>query len=107
MRVGFLHFGQSVDFVVSISFLRSPVLAILAIGCVFLLLGLSLHTSATADGFNGTVLACSRSNTQSLVGGQRDSLPPVYMKQARSALVRLACRWLLRLGICRCRLLIS
>jgi hypothetical protein len=27
-----LHFGQSVDFVVSITFLRSPVLAILAIG---------------------------------------------------------------------------
>src|SRR5271157_5533234 len=32
MRVGFLHLGQSVDFVVSITFLRSPVLAILAIG---------------------------------------------------------------------------
>src|ERR1035441_9904434 len=32
MRVGLLHFGQSVDFVVSITFLRSPVLAILAIG---------------------------------------------------------------------------
>src|SRR5208282_6914008 len=30
MRVGLLHLGQSVDFVVSISFLRSPVLAILA-----------------------------------------------------------------------------
>src|SRR5215831_5047817 len=34
MRVGLLHFGQSVDFVVSIAFLRSPVLAILAMrGC--------------------------------------------------------------------------
>src|ERR1035438_8325936 len=56
MRVGLLHFGQSVDFVVSIIFLRSPVFAILAIGRVFLLLGLSLHTSAAADGFNGAVM---------------------------------------------------
>jgi hypothetical protein len=39
-----LHLGQSVDFVVSITFLRSPVFAILAMGRVFLLLGLSLHT---------------------------------------------------------------
>src|ERR1700677_4839199 len=46
MRVGLLHLGQSVDFVVSISFLRSPVFAILAIGGVFLLLVLSLHTPA-------------------------------------------------------------
>jgi pimeloyl-ACP methyl ester carboxylesterase len=46
MRVGLLHLGQSVDFVVSITFLRSPVFAILAIGRVFLLLGLSLHTRA-------------------------------------------------------------
>src|ERR1035437_3404738 len=55
MRVGLLHLGQSVDFVVSISFLRSPVLAILAIGRVFLLLwGVSAHTrSSTARGFNG------------------------------------------------------
>ena len=35
MRVGLLHLGQSVDFVVSITFLRSPVLAILAIAWVF------------------------------------------------------------------------
>jgi hypothetical protein len=41
-----LHFGQSVDFVVSIIFLRSPVFAILAIGGVVLLLGLSLRASA-------------------------------------------------------------
>jgi hypothetical protein len=41
-----LHFGQSVDFVVSITFLRSPVFAIFAIIRVFLLLGLSLHTVA-------------------------------------------------------------
>jgi hypothetical protein len=61
MRVGFEHLGQSVDFVVSITFLRSPVLAILAMGEGFLLLGVSLHTSAAADGFNGAVLArCGR-----------------------------------------------
>jgi hypothetical protein len=58
MRVGLLHLGQSVDFVVSISFLRSPVFAILAILGVFLLLRLSLHTSAYADGFNGAVIGC-------------------------------------------------
>src|ERR1039458_10152506 len=55
MRVGLLHLGQSVDFVVSITFLRSPVLAILAIGRVVLLLrGVSAHTRKTpARGFNG------------------------------------------------------
>jgi len=52
MRVGLLHLGQSVDFVVSITFLRSPVFAIFAMGKVFLLLGLSLHTRAG----NGTRL---------------------------------------------------
>src|SRR5208337_5241653 len=62
MRVGFEHLGQSVDFVVSITFLRSPVLAILAMGRGFLLLRVSLHTSATADGFNGAVLAHSTRN---------------------------------------------
>jgi len=56
MRVGFEHLGQSVDFVVSIIFLRSPVLAILAIGLVVLLVEVSLHASAMADGFNGAVL---------------------------------------------------
>src|SRR5208283_140460 len=39
IRVGLLHLGQSVDFVVSITFLRSPVFAIFAIGWVFLLQG--------------------------------------------------------------------
>jgi hypothetical protein len=55
MRVGLLHFGQSVDFVVSITFLRSPVLAILAIGRVFLLLGVvSARTHwCSVRGFNG------------------------------------------------------
>jgi hypothetical protein len=54
MRVGLEHFGQSVDFVVSITFLRSPVFAIFAMGSVFLLVGLSLHTrTGIACGFNG------------------------------------------------------
>src|ERR1017187_221898 len=57
MRVGLLHLGQSVDFVVSITFLRSPVFAIFAMGRVFLLRGVSLHTSAGADGFNGAVMS--------------------------------------------------
>ena len=58
MRVGLLHFGQSVDFVVSITFLRSPVFAILAIGQVFLLLGgVSAHArNRSARGFNVAVM---------------------------------------------------
>src|SRR5579862_2915608 len=47
MRVGLLHLGQSVDFVVSITFLRSPVFAIFAMVRVFLLRGVSLHSRAT------------------------------------------------------------
>ena len=44
MRVGLLHLGQSVDFVVSITFLRSPVFAILAIcGVVLLVVSVSAH----------------------------------------------------------------
>jgi hypothetical protein len=58
MRVGLLHLGQSVDFVVSIIFLRSPVFAILAIDSVVLLLGVSLHTHArNARGFNGAAVS--------------------------------------------------
>jgi hypothetical protein len=48
MRVALLHFGQSVDFVVSITFLRSPVFAIFAMIRVFLLMGLSLRTAAVS-----------------------------------------------------------
>ena len=44
MRVGLLHFGQSVDFVVSIAFLRSPVFAILAISDVSPSVIVSAHT---------------------------------------------------------------
>ena len=44
MRVGLPHLGQSVDFVVSMIFLRSAVFAILAIGEGFLLFGVSART---------------------------------------------------------------
>jgi hypothetical protein len=95
MRVGLLHLGQSVDFVGSISFLRSPVFAILAIGGVFLLLGLSLHTPAQAGGFNGAVLGslvrdlarkgkCA-GNKIALYGkrtAKQDSLVSVYISPA-------------------------
>ena len=69
MRVGLLHLGQSVDFVVSITFLRSPVFAILAMGRVFLLLGLSLHASDAADGFNGAAMDQPRDANGCLVMG--------------------------------------
>lgn len=53
IRVGLLHLGQSVDFVVSMIFLRSPVFAIFAICRLFLLVKLSLLTRAkSARGFN-------------------------------------------------------
>ena len=57
MRVGLLHLGQSVDFVVSITFLRSPVFAIFAMGRVFLLREVSLLARAleSARGFDGAV----------------------------------------------------
>src|SRR5579863_1807216 len=69
MRVGLLHLGQSVDFVVSISFLRSPVLAILAIGRVFLLHGVvSAHTrNGAARGFNGAVRPVQRPRLAPLI----------------------------------------
>ena len=68
MRVGLLHLGQSVDFVVSISFLRSPVFAIFAIGGVFLLLrGVSAHTRCRpARGFNVAVFRCFSSQSNCL-----------------------------------------
>src|ERR1700723_3130559 len=75
MRVGLLHLGQSVDFVGSISFLRSPVFAILAIGGVFLLLGLSLHTPAQAGGFNGAVLGSLVRDLRRKKSAQATQLP--------------------------------
>src|SRR5215469_16554403 len=75
MRVGLLHFGQSVDFVVSIAFLRSPVLAILAMrGCFSFRKCLCTHAQT----------CCTRLQRRGryqplleIVGGrQPDSLPP-------------------------------
>jgi len=60
MRVGLLHLGQSVDLVVSITFLRSPVFAIFAMDRVFLLHRVSLlsRVEYPTRGFNGAVI-CS------------------------------------------------
>jgi hypothetical protein len=74
MRVGLLHLGQSVDFVVSITFLRSPVFAILAIGRVFLLLGVSLHTPAIALQAASTARSLAHRWTQNLTWSEPDSL---------------------------------
>jgi hypothetical protein len=87
MRVGLLHLGQSVDFVVSITFLRSPVFAIFAMIRVFLLLGLSLHTSAAADGFNGAVLKPASICKEFAGGGEQHSLTQVYNR------VAIRCPW--------------
>src|SRR5215469_15844315 len=76
MRVGLLHLGQSVDLVVSITFLRSPVFAILAMVRVFLLRGVSLLSSTeycgniAADGFNGAVV-CSAFHRNWIAGRER------------------------------------
>src|SRR5579863_6256549 len=79
MRVGLLHLGQSVDFVVSITFLRSPVFATLAIGRVFLLLGLSLHTRASCARLQrrGHLLPLIAT---CIAWKERDSLQQVYIK---------------------------
>jgi hypothetical protein len=76
MRVGFEHLGQSVDFVVSITFLRSPVLAILAMGEGFSFLGcLCTHGKGIARGFNGAVLVCLQAEDFARSG--HDPLLPV------------------------------
>src|SRR5271157_1372506 len=54
---------------------------------VFLLLGLSLRTSAAANGFNGAVIG-SPSAAKAFPGRQRDSLPPVYIRAARAVSAR-------------------
>jgi len=60
MRVGLPHLGQSVDFVVSMIFLRSAVFAILAIGEGFLLfVNLCTPAHLVAHDFNGAVAAHS------------------------------------------------
>ncbi len=74
MRVGLLHLGQSVDFVESITFLRSPVLAILAIAWVFLLRKVSLLARANQLRAAST----ARSNLASGIRRKGDSLCLVY-----------------------------
>src|ERR1035441_7523481 len=68
MRVGLWHLGQSVDFVVSITFLRSPAFAIFAMCRVFLLHGVSLHSCAVADAVNGPYI-CSRAKQGNCLKG--------------------------------------
>src|SRR6202048_3417264 len=93
MRVGLLHLGQSVDFVVSITFWRSPVFAIFAMGWLVLLLGLSLHTrtvgvpSRQFPGLwvdEGRVAASTARSWRSARSygnkRERDSLLPVYIR---------------------------
>src|ERR1035438_5579773 len=76
MRVGLLHFGQSVDFVVSITFLRSPVLAILAIGSLvspswgvsLLTRANILHAASTARSFTHLILQIDGVKAAGLAG---------------------------------------
>src|SRR5581483_1344180 len=79
MRVGLLHLGQSVDFVVSITFLRSPVFAIFAMGRVFLLRRVSLLARAKLCARlqrRGRLLT---SDCNGIAWRQRDSLLSVYI----------------------------
>src|ERR1700738_80277 len=93
MRVGLLHLGQSVDFVVSITFWRSPVFAIFAMGWLVLLLGLSLHTRTVGVPIRqfpglwfdeGRVAASTARSWRSARSygnkRERDSLLPVYIR---------------------------
>ena len=100
MRVGLLHLGQSVDLVVSITFLRSPVFAIFAIGRVFLLRGVSLHSRAGLGRMRGWIpnlpesarlqrrghFAASQCN--GIARKERDSLVSVYMSRGWLVVVR-------------------
>src|SRR5260370_9955388 len=88
MRVGLLHLGQSVDFVVSITFWRSPVFAIFAMGWLVLLLGLSLHTRTR-------LVAASTARSVALVCRKERSgagLALSSLQQARLFLARPRCR---------------
>jgi hypothetical protein len=90
MRVGLLHLGQSVDFVVSIIFLRSPVFAILAIGSVFLLVDcLCSHLQRVASGFNGAAMETLAPETDDTAHPTRKenqlALPSLYEKKRRAS----------------------
>jgi hypothetical protein len=81
MRVGLLHLGQLVDFVVSITFLRSPVFAIFAICRVFLLQGGCLCTHPPRRTAS-TARTCAASHRNRIAWKERDSLSSVYMNGA-------------------------
>src|SRR5512146_1679218 len=82
MRVGLPHLGQSVDFVVSITFLRSPVLAIFAMGRVFLLLGGVSALTRNAMRAASTARSCAALQCNEIARKARDSLRLVYMNPA-------------------------
>lgn len=79
MRVGLLHLGQSVDFVVSITFLRSPVFAIFAMPGVVLLLEVSLLTQARLPAAS-TARYYDPLDLLTQLQHDHDSLISVYMK---------------------------
>src|SRR5579859_4361065 len=78
MRVGLLHLGQSVDFVVSITFLRSPVFAIFAMCRVVLLRGCLCTQSPRRPASTARSWAAFGCNW--IAWKERDSLGSVYMK---------------------------
>src|ERR1700682_4625763 len=92
MRVGLLHLGQSVDLVVSITFWRSPVFAIFAMGCLVLLLGLSLHTRTETVAASTARSCCSALSVGTK--RKRDSLGPVYIRPDSSVPGALSSVWL-------------
>jgi hypothetical protein len=102
MRVGLLHFGQSVDFVVSIAFLRSPVLAILAMIRVCLLWKLSLHSRAPF--LRAASTTRSFTSAQDFGGRQPDSLSFSLHQPSSAPSFRLLIRSRRSAGgRCRCR----
>src|SRR6266567_7047194 len=67
IRVGLLHLGQSVDFVVSITFWRSPVFAIFAMGGWFSSWDCLCTHAPDGGGFNGadwSLLLCLQNRTR-------------------------------------------
>jgi hypothetical protein len=92
MRVGLLHLGQSVDFVVSIIFLRSPVFAIFAMGSVILLGDcLCSHQQRIASGFNGAAMETlapeTDDTTHPTCKENQLALPSLYEKKREAQLV--------------------
>src|SRR6185437_13314456 len=85
IRVGLLHFGQSVLFVVSMTFLRSPVFATLAIKAHLLKNLFRSRSQARAQRLDFTLLhpVCLQKSALTVWGGSGKlpgSLPLVYIK---------------------------